>query len=468
MKTLFKGIFFFVLTSVFSVMLHASSYSIKSGWNLIGTGLSEPTIDLNASSFGNSIILIWVYDTQQGWQAYSKIPLVKELIDTTYPNSHLTRIKPGTGIWVLSDSNTSLQFENLLELTQIFTGSVKTDVSGSNIGIADVSVTLIGAEQNYTTLTDINGSYALYDIPYGQYDLKIAANNFFTIEGRIELSMPVQSYPQVIMQSTTNSNSGYTHTFTGKILDAITGLGISGALVKIVPGLDNSLGTMYAQTITNQDGTFNFESVPSNNYTVISTQEGYITTTNNIQLISTTNGNVITHDYTLPPYSEDTRVVLTWGTTPYDLDSHFVKMVNSSQMWHIYYSDQTTISNEANLDVDDTSSYGPETITISTLENNATYKYYVHNYSDSESVQSSTLSNSGAQVKIYRNNQEFTYNVPNLPGTVWKVFEISNGEVIPCVGTCMSYASSSSSSVFGLLRPIDNNQEINFQALPVK
>ncbi|WP_447315671.1 YfaP family protein [Klebsiella michiganensis] len=56
------------------------------------------------------------------------------------------------------------------------------------------------------------------------------------------------------------------------------------------------------------------------------------------------------------------RVVLGWGSSPSDLDSHMVYPGN-----HIFFDHK--LGDNGNLDVDDTDSYGPETITLTRREN---------------------------------------------------------------------------------------------------
>ena len=96
-----------------------------------------------------------------------------------------------------------------------------------------------------------------------------------------------------------------------------------------------------------------------------------------------------------------------------------------------YYSDY--IDDEytyiCDLDVDDTSSYGPETITISRLNNTGKYSYYVHDFTNKNESNSKELSNSGAIAKVYSGNVLIaTFNVPtNKIGTVWHVFDYNAG-----------------------------------------
>lgn len=72
-------------------------------------------------------------------------------------------------------------------------------------------------------------------------------------------------------------------------------------------------------------------------------------------------------------------VRLTWGPAPSDLDSH-LKGPNST---HVYYASRGSLSASpfAALDVDDTTSFGPEVISILRLTR-GTSEYFVHNFSN--------------------------------------------------------------------------------------
>lgn len=121
------------------------------------------------------------------------------------------------------------------------------------------------------------------------------------------------------------------------------------------------------------------------------------------------------------------KIVLDWGEYPSDLDTHVF-----SNDTHIYFSNK--IAGNMELDRDDTSSYGPETLTIKEPSETDTYRYFVHNYSDRENDFSSRLSNSEAQVKVYIDNEFQTSFIiePNQVGTIWYVFDIVNGkEIVP-------------------------------------
>lgn len=119
------------------------------------------------------------------------------------------------------------------------------------------------------------------------------------------------------------------------------------------------------------------------------------------------------------------RIVLSWGKYPSDLDSH---LWYSDQ--HIFWREK--VGRKANLDVDDTDSYGPETITIEEKKFGTEYIYAVHDYTNKEDRSSFELSRSGAKVFVYIGNSLVkTYYVPtDLKGNLWTVFKVSKeGEI---------------------------------------
>lgn len=118
------------------------------------------------------------------------------------------------------------------------------------------------------------------------------------------------------------------------------------------------------------------------------------------------------------------RIVLTWGKNPRDLDSHLIYPGN-----HIYFGHKE--GTDANLDVDDTDSFGPETITINKKRLGESYLYAVQDFTNRLHPNSPMLSASDAKVFVYVGSSLVrTYNVPvNKPGNVWAVFRLNpNGD----------------------------------------
>ncbi len=114
------------------------------------------------------------------------------------------------------------------------------------------------------------------------------------------------------------------------------------------------------------------------------------------------------------------RIVLNWGATPQDLDSHIAYPNN-----YIYFKNMK--GTDALLDVDDTTSYGPETITIERKHDGERYVYAVYNYSEKYSPNSTSLSASQAKVFVYIGQTLIrTYYVPqNKVGNLWVVFAVT-------------------------------------------
>ncbi|BES84123.1 hypothetical protein PEC302107_25660 [Pectobacterium araliae] len=118
------------------------------------------------------------------------------------------------------------------------------------------------------------------------------------------------------------------------------------------------------------------------------------------------------------------RIVLTWGEKSFDLDSHLIYPDN-----HIYFCHKN--GRNANLDVDDTDSFGPETITIDKKYLGESYIYAVHDYSNGDKANSPALSASSAKVFVYvGSSQVRSYSVPlNKVGNIWTVFHLNpNGD----------------------------------------
>lgn len=161
------------------------------------------------------------------------------------------------------------------------------------------------------------------------------------------------------------------------------------------------------------------------NVTIIIKKEGYST------LVSKCSCSGLT--YAISPFMEELdgmRIVLSWDEQPLDIDSHL-----SYPGGYICYYQKDAVN--ANLDVDDTDSFGPETITISKKLEGKKYVYAVHNFSNRDNSGDKNLSNiSNAKVYLYIGNTLIkTYYIPkNKTGTVWIPFIIDENGTIVDVG----------------------------------
>jgi uncharacterized protein YfaP (DUF2135 family) len=130
------------------------------------------------------------------------------------------------------------------------------------------------------------------------------------------------------------------------------------------------------------------------------------------------------------------RIVLNWGAEPHDLDSHVVYPGN-----HVYFSSMRGA--DAMLDVDNTTGFGPETITLARKHVGEKYVYAVHDYSDRANLQTDRLSKSGAKVFVYVGQTLVkTYYVPTTGiGNLWTVFAVTPEGEFQDLNTIKSVAS---------------------------
>ncbi|MBQ3826023.1 MAG: carboxypeptidase regulatory-like domain-containing protein [Spirochaetaceae bacterium] len=225
------------------------------------------------------------------------------------------------------------------------------------------------------------------------------------------------------------------------ISDCDTGAPLSNATITVEKSgetvaritTDESGIATFPENLSFSDGDYNFI-VERNGYVQttdkITIQDGDIVEGNRISIPKTSSGNCI-------------KIVMDWGATPSDLDSHL-----AAGSFHVYFSSKSQDNANLTLDHDDTTSYGPETITIKNVNSALTYNYYVHNYSAGSNTTSTALSASKARVRLYINNEyKQTWTVPvGQSGVYWKVFKITGGSTVVSVNEVKTSQPSSSDS----------------------
>ena len=297
-----------------------------------------------------------------------------------------------------------------------------------------------------STNVDHDGNFELV-LAAGTYHIGIFADNYQPFAyANVTVTDNEIKYldPAVLVHKTEGSASAE---LSGYAINALTGSNISGVTVKLRTGWDRKTGALAkvygtdtdAVTTTNSYGYYSLE-MEEGTYTAEFSKEGFVTGYTNVVCFE---GNSTSQDGSMTPVLNENeyRIVLTWGETPRDLDSHLSGPRNEDgDRFHVYYSNKSaTASTEdgnvtvARLDHDDTSSYGPETITLIKLSNDSVYHYAVHDFTNRTSSESKALSMSGAKIVVYHGNGVIaTFNVPiNKVGTVWNVFDIQGNQLIP-------------------------------------
>ena len=282
-----------------------------------------------------------------------------------------------------------------------------------------------GSSLKKSVFTDVDGNYKLDGLDSGYYTLKVSATGYKTFSDEEIIRANEITYAEIFMmvgQSDTRDGR-----VNGYVYNAVDGSTIS-ANYAVREGWNNRTGEILGTGTASQKYAMTLE---PGNYTLEFSADGYVTSYINVVVISdaTTNANVTLSPKAVDGLEGELRIVLTWGETPRDLDSHlFGPTVDGTGRFHVNFSSKKYSENGlvyADLDLDDVSSYGPETVTVYNMNETGTYSYYVHDYTNKYEDESTALSNSGAKVSVYVGNELYgVYNIPRgVGGTVWHIFD---------------------------------------------
>lgn len=313
-----------------------------------------------------------------------------------------------------------------------FSGVVRNAVGETPIAGASVSVRGPGNSVVDEVVSGTDGTWQSSAIPAGTYDLHFSATGFQNtpLFGRLLVggsTDPVTALPTVFLVPT-NAGSG---SITGTVRDATTNAVIAGATVEVRTGSFNISGAPLATTTSSTTGTYTFASLPAGTYTLRATNAGFTEGSVTATVVGATQTAPVLF---LSPVGSNVawRFVLSWGANPRDLDSHLTGPVpGSSDRFHVYFSRKgsLTASPFARLDVDVTSGFGPETITMA-QQFDGVYRYYVYLFSGSGSI-----STSGARLNVYQGNTLVRqFFPPQGTGRYWTVFEI-DGSTLTSINT---------------------------------
>ncbi len=342
----------------------------------------------------------------------------------------------------------------------------------NNQALPGAEVRLTGNGISKLAITNNSGNYTVSDIPYGTYTVTVSKEGYITATQTLSFDYTMDNVYNVAIEAIPEEYSGDGYA-SGYVYNVATGQGVSGLTLKIRLGLNNTTGNVVQTQTTGSGGYYVTGKLPAGNYCVevtdnrsgVSDDYRFSTTLFNIKVlggITVLNQNGYVSNGIS---SDEIRIVLSWGSTPSDLDSHLVGPTSGGNKFHVYYSSMHHGS-DAELDHDDTSSYGPETVTIHN-EYDGTYVYAVHDYSNRSRSNSTALANSGAKVIVYRgNNVVATYNVPtDKSGTLWTVFSYNSATQRFTTINSMSNNSSSGGSVLGSTNVYPNSidEPVNYE-----
>lgn len=318
-----------------------------------------------------------------------------------------------------------------------------------------------GAMEAETTTDDV-GEYAV-TLPEGEYDVRVMAAGYTSLEYTATITSNVTTDPRQLLGGANVS---------GTILDAQTGDGIEGAEVAFtlagvgadqmasqVADADTSRDRADLVTTTDAHGVYGILQAPTGRFVGVIRAPGYVTEV--IDIDFETGPNEFAPTTSTEALAEgQLRIVLEWGETPTDLDSHLTGPESGGDRFHLYYSNQVPSGASAELDRDDTSSFGPETVTVEAFRTGL-YRYSVHNYSDDSENGALGIERSPAQVKVYDDSGLIrTYRPPAASataGNTWRVFEFDGDTraISDNGGDTLGYYQASSSGDMGAFQTTD-------------
>lgn len=335
-------------------------------------------------------------------------------------------------------------------------GRVVTAQGGSGVQGVTVSFTpidsgstaAIGASrvsgQVATATTGSDGTWTSPGLSPGTYDIGFdhperENTTLFGAEAAAERQSSVGQVPLAPASQQVGAVSG-------TVSNARDGTPVSGADLELREGVNANSGAAAATTTTDETGAYRFAEQPAGTYTVTAVHPDFADGSRTVAVVGGT--ELTGRDLALSPTGSagEVRIVLSWGETPSDLDAHLTGPDGSGGRFHVYFANPGSLDSSpfAALDRDDTSSFGPETITITQVRDGV-YRYSVHDFTNRGATPdspSSALAQSGARVEVFVDGSlAAEFFPPNEDGNLWTVFELE-GSAVTAVDT-MGYESSS-------------------------
>jgi hypothetical protein len=352
------------------------------------------------------------------------------------------------------------------------TGAVNS-ILGTPVNGASVTFTSANGDE-FDAVSNQEGLYYNENLPrYRIYTVRVTADGYLPVTITNFSTFTNTSVATAVMVPDTMTGSGDVN---GEVIDARTGEGLAGVALSFRTNVNNRTGEVVATATTDTNGAYS-ASLPAGIYTVAASLDEYSTnymTVYSFGTADTYEAPVLSIFRSVSGYNNTNAfatIQLTWGENPSDLDSHLTGpdaslagSYASGDRFHIayyaqyhstagtsdYYSNISGDFNASNpcanenviaaLDLDDTSSYGPETTTICRVESGV-YSFYVHHFSGS-----STISASPAVVNVTTaSGITRTFTAPaetDLPSNVWHVFDLSSNGNITSVNELISGTSN--------------------------
>ncbi|MGJ7605240.1 hypothetical protein ACSFA7_12910 [Variovorax sp. LT1R20] len=228
---------------------------------------------------------------------------------------------------------------------------------------------------------------------------------------------PSQYYEGTVTHFTTwNADQIYNTVRINGCVQNAAGERVGGALV----ASEGKTYTGLATALTNANGEFSVA--------VKRASEAYVIANTATEVSNAPTVTVGDEDVSLGACLTLTRsavsVKLTWGARPLDLDSYTFG-ANADEL--VYFEEKGSLTEAPfiGLDVDDQFSFGPEVTTFAKLAKNRTYRFIVHNYSDTFDP---GQTGSPARVEVANRGAQSIFTPPageTSSTRIWHVFDMT-------------------------------------------
>jgi hypothetical protein len=312
-------------------------------------------------------------------------------------------------------------------------GLVRDAISNQPLAGARVTV-YSGTQTVYWGDTDATGLYQ-FDLPTGSdYMMVVTKSGYLDVRYHgVRVDVGSETYLETILQI--DEHHAGVGSVGGQIVNALSGVGLSGVRISVRSGLNQQTGPVARETVTGTNGMYSMVDLEAGQYTAEASLAGFVTS--HFTLLCVGGVRIDYQNGTLTPVlpPEEYRIILTWDVLPWDLDSHLTGPLSDGSRFHLYFplaeaNGGSSWPDYALLDLDDTSSYGPETVTLK-YQLPGIYRYSVHDFSNRLWTSSRALSGSNAQVRVYRGSELIRdFHVPaDRDGTLWTVFEMEGDQI---------------------------------------
>lgn len=336
-----------------------------------------------------------------------------------------------------------------------FTGAYSLEVVDANTGTTRPTAGVQPASIQTGPTTFSNApQYNIFNINAGRWKIRFVAANYKTVEGIVDIQADATTSFDIITFIPGTQNPA---AISGRALSALNNTGVCQLTARIRPGVNvksgayaiDQNGNTIAAVTTAADGSYAIPNVPAGNYTLevsgsgkdrncASALDPYATTYKTVISAGTetpSNQNILVS----PKLSgSEMRIVLSWGATPRDLDSHL--QYKSTENSRNGDPGQFVWNNKAplgmangSLDYDIVTGYGPETITLKgDIWSKPMRNYSVYNWTGTPA-----MGTSGAVVRVFKGEagEVRSYAIPpNFTSRWWKLFCVSPSGTITDAG----------------------------------